>query len=64
MTDPAQDEQRVREAAARAFAHHATDARAPGGRSRSWARRVEPWLLAAAALGFVGWALLHVFGSR
>ena len=63
MSDP--DEKRLHDAAARAFAHHATDAKAPGGRARSvWTRRIEPWLVACAALLFVAWALAQVFLSR
>lgn len=58
-------EQQVREAAARAFAHHASGAKAPGGRARSiFARRIEPWLVAGAAVLFVAWALFRVFASR
>jgi hypothetical protein len=55
-------EQAVHDAAARAFAHHAASAKAPGGRVRSlWARRIEPWVVAAAVLLFVAWALARVF---
>ena len=59
------EEQQLHDAAARAFAHHASDAKAPGGRARSlFARRIEPWLVASAALLFVAWALFRVFVSR
>lgn len=59
------DDKRILDAASRAFAHHANDAKAPGGRARSvWARKLEPWLVAGAALLFVAWALAQVFVSR
>ncbi len=58
-------EDEVRKAAARAFAHHAAEAKAPGGRARSlWVRRVEPWALGLAVVIFLGWALARVFLSR
>jgi hypothetical protein len=56
---------KVRESAALAFAQAAAEAKAPGGRARSiWRRRIEPWLVAIAAVGFVAWALARVFLSR
>lgn len=67
MTDEKRQgaDQELHDAAARAFTHHASVAKAPGGRVRSvWARRIEPWLVAFAVLLFVGWALARVFLSR
>lgn len=62
---PEAREQLLRDAAARAFAAAATEAKQPAGRARSiWRRRVEPWLLALAAIAFIGWALARVFLSR
>lgn len=59
------DHRRIHDAAARAFAQHATDAKSPSGRARSlWSRRVEPWLVAGTALLFVAWALAQVLMSR
>jgi len=59
------EEQKLRDAAARAFTHHAAEAKAPGGRVRSvWVRHVEPWALAIAVALFLGWALVRVFVSR
>ncbi|MBL8951068.1 MAG: hypothetical protein JNK82_09845 [Myxococcaceae bacterium] len=62
---PEDADQKVHDAAAKAFAHHAAEARARGGRTRSlWARRIEPWVLAIAVAAFMGWALVRVFVSR
>ncbi|MBK7860579.1 MAG: hypothetical protein IPJ65_18670 [Archangiaceae bacterium] len=72
MTDPtlpeppsAPDQRAVHDAAARAFAAAAAEAREPGGRAKSlWRRRIEPWLVALAAVGFIAWAVFRVFVSR
>jgi len=56
------NEKKIHDTAARAFAAAAADAKKPLGHARSiWRRRVEPWLISAAALGFVAWALWRVF---
>ena len=54
----AADEARVREAAARAFRHHADVAQAPLGRARrAWSGKLELGLAALGALAFLAWAL-------
>jgi hypothetical protein len=59
---PPKPAQAMHDAAREAFVAHAQDAKAPLGRARSLFRsRVEPYLVAAAALGFAGWAVWRVF---
>jgi hypothetical protein len=59
---PEKPAQVMRDTALEAFRAHAQHAKAPLGRARSvWRARVEPWLIAAAALGFAGWAIWRVF---
>jgi hypothetical protein len=59
---PEKPAQAMRDTALEAFRAHALDAKAPLGRARSvWRRRVEPYLIAAAAVGFAGWAIWRVF---
>jgi hypothetical protein len=62
---PEDHQRRVRDRATQVFSQAAAEATAPGGRARSlWRRRVEPGLVALAALAFVAWALARVFLSR
>jgi hypothetical protein len=59
---PEKPAQAMRETALEAFRAHAQDAKAPLARARSvWRTRVEPYLIAAAVLGFAAWALWRVF---
>ena len=59
------NEKQIHDAAAQAFAAAAAEAKQPGGKIRSvWRRRIEPWLIAIAALLFVAWAIARVFLSR
>ncbi len=61
---PAKSEDALRDAALKAFEAHARQAQAPLGHARSvWRRRIEPWVVTAAVLFFVAWALRQVFGG-
>jgi hypothetical protein len=59
---PEKNAEAVHQTALDAFKAHAQDARVPLARARSVFRsRIEPYLIAAAALGFAAWAIWRVF---